>query len=90
MYIFHFFQLWGFEIQVQPNQIFYVDLMEHLIEVNEKIITLSRTQGELWREVAAAGFLLRAYISIGLAVSLTKTFFHDCDYSTADFQWYVH
>ena len=82
------FQLWKFEVQVQDNQVFYVDLMEELIKANMKIITLSRTQGELWRKVAAAGFLLKASISIDIAVSLTKTFFHDCDYSRIDFYWY--
>ena len=64
--------------------------MEELIKANMKIITLSRTQGELWRKVAAAGFLLDASINIDVAVSLSRTFFYDCDYSTSDFYWYGH
>ena len=83
-------KLWNLEVRVQENQIFYVDLIEELIGINEKIITLSRTQGELWREVAAAGFLLRARISMGISVSLSHTFIFDCTYTSGDFVWYAH
>ena len=83
-----YFQVNHFNISVQDNVHFYIELSENLMDVNENVIQLSGIQKELWRMVAAGKFMLRTHMSTGATVSLTRNFLFECDYSEEDYIWY--